>query len=179
MKTVKKALILAGGYGTRLGKLTKNIPKPMININGYPCLQHIVSHLRKYGVNQIIVKTHYKYDQIVDYFGDSVIYSYEPKLLSEHQTIMQLRDWLKDDWFITMNGDTLTDIDITRTISTAKNAKASLESWDRGVYTGYRICTPNYFKSDQVIRANFLCKWQDIGTFQGLRKARKEWRMYE
>ena len=54
-----KAVILAGGRGSRLSEFTDVIPKPLVSINGTPMLIHIINHLRKYGINEFIICTGY------------------------------------------------------------------------------------------------------------------------
>ncbi len=63
-----KAIILAGGKGTRLAELTKLIPKPMVKIKKKPIILHIIEHFFKYGVKDIIVASGYKHKIIKDYF---------------------------------------------------------------------------------------------------------------
>lgn len=63
-----KAVILAGGLGTRLGNLTETIPKPMVKIDNKPILYHIMSTFSKYGVNDFIIALGYKSEVIKDYF---------------------------------------------------------------------------------------------------------------
>src|SRR3990167_2616750 len=82
-----KALILSAGGGTRLGKLKKKIPKPMITVCNYPVLEHLVFHLSKFGITQIMVNLHYKPEVIMNYFGTGLLYSYEPTLLGEKEFV--------------------------------------------------------------------------------------------
>ena len=58
------ALVLAGGFGKRLGQLTKNKPKPLLHARGKPLLEHVLSNLEQTSVNNIFVATHYLADQI-------------------------------------------------------------------------------------------------------------------
>src|SRR3989338_7624709 len=66
----KKALILAGGKGTRLEPITHEIPKPLIPIKGKPILQHIIELLKKHNIREIILSVGYKKEKIKEYFGD-------------------------------------------------------------------------------------------------------------
>ncbi len=65
-----KAIILAGGYGTRLRPLTNNLPKPMVPIIDKPILEYIVEHLIGHGIKDIIITLGYKPESIVSHFGD-------------------------------------------------------------------------------------------------------------
>jgi len=67
-----KAVLWAGGLGTRLRPLTNNKQKCMIDINGKPCLERIIDYLNSFGITNIIVKVHFKYEQVMDYFGSKV-----------------------------------------------------------------------------------------------------------
>ena len=63
-----KAIILAGGLGTRLGNLTESIPKPMVKIDNKPILYHIMSSFSKHGINDFVIALGYKSEVIKDYF---------------------------------------------------------------------------------------------------------------
>jgi len=168
-----KALILSAGYGTRLGAITKETPKPMVKVGEYPVLEHLVFHLYKFGISQIMVNLHYKPEVIMEYFGPRLLYSYEKKLLGEEGTITSLQNWLSNDYTVIMNGDTLTDVDIIDMFrwSQGKNIKSMAGE----IYTGCKIIGPQYFMGDRSF-LNFYnpnLYWQDIGTPDGLEKARK------
>ena len=64
-----RAVILAGGMGTRLRPLTKEIPKPMMPIIDRPILEYIILLLRKHGVREIALALGYKAEKIIRYFG--------------------------------------------------------------------------------------------------------------
>src|SRR6266568_2648401 len=65
-----KAVILAGGLGTRLSEETEIKPKPMVEIGGRPILWHIMKHLAYYGVREFVIALGYKGDMIKRYFAD-------------------------------------------------------------------------------------------------------------
>ena len=63
-----KAVILAGGLGTRLFEITKTIPKPMVRIGKYPILVHIINHYANFGVKNFFIAAGYKSNIIKNYF---------------------------------------------------------------------------------------------------------------
>lgn len=65
-----KAVILAAGKGTRMGQLTRDMPKPMIPVAGKPVIEHIIRHIMRAGVTEFVVVTRYLGEKIEDYLGD-------------------------------------------------------------------------------------------------------------
>ena len=63
-----KVLILAGGYGTRLGNYTKRIPKPLIKVKNIPLIIYIMNIYKKFGYNDFIVAGGYKYKKLKNFF---------------------------------------------------------------------------------------------------------------
>ena len=66
--TIRSALIMAGGYGKRLGNLTESKPKPLVNVNGKPMIEHVLGNIEKAGIKKVFISTHYLAEQISDYF---------------------------------------------------------------------------------------------------------------
>ena len=64
-----KAVIMAGGFGTRLRPLTNNIPKPMIPMANKPMMEHIVDLLRQHGITDLVTLLHFQPELIENYFG--------------------------------------------------------------------------------------------------------------
>ena len=64
------AVILAGGFSARLKEKTKNIPKPMLKIGGLPILEHQINLLKKHGIKEIVILTHYLAEVIEKYLKD-------------------------------------------------------------------------------------------------------------
>lgn len=157
-----KAIVMCAGYGTRLGKLTKDTPKPMIEVGGKPVIGHIVDHLNRYGIENIIVNVHYQYQQIVEYLGDRVMYYYEPRLLGERNTEKALSDWLGKNYFV-FNGDTLTDLNPLLLYRGRK-------SMCNGVYTGQKHVSRGFVGDKFYENEEY---WIDIGTPEGLEEARR------
>ena len=114
-----KAIILCAGYGTRLGKLTREIPKPMLPIKGKPLLEYTVRYLAKQGINQLAINLHYMPEKIKTYFrngekfGVSITYFYEPKLLGTAGAVRNMAKWLEDaEDVAVLYGDLLIDQDL-------------------------------------------------------------------
>ena len=116
-----KAVVMAGGEGTRLRPLTSNRPKPMVPVVGRPVMEHILELLRRHGISQVIVTVQYLSAQIEDYFGDGsdfgmeVSYSVEPEPLGTAGSVRRCAAEL-DETFLVISGDALTDIDLGRVV---------------------------------------------------------------
>lgn len=170
-----KVIILAAGYGTRLGELTKNKPKPIIEIAGKPIIAYIIERLHLHGITEIIVNIHYLPAEIYNYLGGHVLYSYEQKLLGHRGTILSLRNWLKDDNFFVINGDTLTDLNYSEMIAQYKDGSimVAMDEW-RAI--GSWIYSKEYFSNENLpvvpYRPSDL-HWFDTGTPQRLEDARR------
>ena len=61
---------MAGGIGSRLGSLTENMPKPMLNIGNRPILEHIIYNCKSYGFSKFVISVNYKQEVIKNYFKD-------------------------------------------------------------------------------------------------------------
>jgi mannose-1-phosphate guanylyltransferase/phosphomannomutase len=112
-----KAVIMAGGEGSRLRPLTCNRPKPMVPIVNKPVMEHIIELLRKYGIKDIAVTLQYMPEIIKDYFNDgsefgvSLRYFTEDTPLGTAGSIKNAEDFL-DETFIVISGDALTDLNL-------------------------------------------------------------------
>lgn len=117
MTRMIKAIVLAGGFGTRLKHITKDTPKPMAPINGVPFLAFVLDHLIKYGITDITLAVSYKRDVIKDYFKDSyhdasIRYSVEDTPLGTGGAIVKAIDGATDADYLIINGDTLFPVNI-------------------------------------------------------------------
>ena len=112
-----KAVIMAGGEGTRLRPLTYNQPKPMIPMANRPLMEHVIDLLRRHGFTDIVVTVAYQANAIENYFGNgaefgaSIVYaSEEPPLGTAGSVRNAMREL--DEPFLVISGDVLTDIDL-------------------------------------------------------------------
>lgn len=112
-----KAVIMAGGEGTRLRPLTSNVPKPMLPLANRPMMEHIVNLLREHGVDEIVVTVAYLANTIRTYFGDGsefgvrMVYATEEHPLGTAGSVRNAMDEL-DERFLVISGDVLTDLDL-------------------------------------------------------------------
>ncbi len=112
-----KAVILAGGKGTRLRPLTYSVPKPLLPYRQKPILEHIIEKLKSHGINEFIITVGHLGYQIKNYFGDGsrhgvrIEYTEEKEPLGTAGCLNLARDKLKET-FLVFGGDNLTDLDI-------------------------------------------------------------------
>lgn len=111
------AIILAGGFGTRLREVIKDVPKPMADINGKPFLEILLRHLKKSSIKKVVLSVGYKQEVIVEYFKDSfagidIIYTKEDKPLGTGGAIKRALEKIDDTQVFVLNGDTFFDIDL-------------------------------------------------------------------
>lgn len=109
-----RAVVMAGGFGTRLGELTSETPKPMLPVGDRPLLERIVSQLRDAGITHVNLTTHYRAESIAAHFGDGRAFGVEIEYVSEDRplgTAGALGLVSGDSPLLVMNGDILTGID--------------------------------------------------------------------
>jgi mannose-1-phosphate guanylyltransferase/phosphomannomutase len=118
-----KAVVMAGGEGTRLRPLTSNRPKPLVPVLNKPIAQHIIEHLKRAGITDIVITLYYLAEEIQSYFGDgsdlgvNLIYSIEDTPLGTAGSVKKAEKYLNDDTFIIVSGDALTDINVAKALA--------------------------------------------------------------
>jgi len=128
-----KALIMAGGEGTRLRPLTSTQPKPMLPMVNRPMLAHVVSLLAAHGFDDIVVTLAFLPEAIRNFFGDGsefgvrISYATEEAPLGTAGSVRNARDEL-DEPFLVISGDVVTDIDLSALVAfhEERNATATL-----------------------------------------------------
>src|ERR1039458_2748213 len=112
-----KAVIMAGGEGTRLRPLTSNQPKPMLPMANIPMMEHVVNLLRQHGFEDIVVTVAFMANAVRTYFGDGsefgvrMVYAPEETPLGTAGSVLNAREELNER-FLVISGDVLTDIDL-------------------------------------------------------------------
>ncbi|HKI51557.1 MAG TPA: mannose-1-phosphate guanyltransferase [Geothermobacteraceae bacterium] len=128
-----KAVIMAGGFGTRIQPLTINLPKPMIPLINRPIMLHIVELLKKHGINELVLLLYHQPEVIKNFFGDGsefgVHFSYVTPLedLGTAGAVKAAAKYL-DERFLIISGDLLTDFDLGAVLRfhEEKQAKATI-----------------------------------------------------
>jgi len=124
-----KAVIMAGGEGSRLRPLTCNRPKPMVPIVNKPVMEHIIELLKKYGIKDIAVTLQYMPEIIKDYFSDGSEFGVNLKYFTEDVPLgtagsVKNAEAFLDETFIVISGDALTDINLDKAIEFHKKSGA-------------------------------------------------------
>jgi dTDP-glucose pyrophosphorylase len=113
--SVKKAILLAAGKGTRMKELTNELPKPMLEVRGKPILLHIVEGLKAAGITDFCIIVGYRADVVRDFFGDGskfgirVCYATQVVQDGTGRVVELGKDFAGDDAFILSYGDILID----------------------------------------------------------------------
>jgi glucose-1-phosphate cytidylyltransferase len=148
-----KAVILAGGFGTRFSEATSQIPKPMIEIGGKPILWHIMKIYSHYGINEFIICCGYKQYVIKEYFANYFHHNSDMtvdlsnnsiQILDNHSEnwkvtmidtglntmtggrIKRIQEYVGNETFLLTYGDGVSDINITKSIEAHRNSGVSL-----------------------------------------------------
>lgn len=125
-----KAVIMAGGRGTRISSVARDIPKPMIQIEGKPVLEHEIACLKSQGFTDLIITVSHLGNIIMDYFGDgsklspvtgepfgvTIEYYFEQEPLGNAGALFRLKDKLTED-FLLLNADAIFDVDFNRFVA--------------------------------------------------------------
>lgn len=112
-----EAIILAGGFGKRLKKVVKDLPKPMAKIGSKPFLEFIFEKLNREGFEHVVLSTGYLSHKIESYFGNryeniKIDYSFEAFPLGTGGAIKKAIELINGDYFYVFNGDSFIDVEI-------------------------------------------------------------------
>ena len=125
-----KTVIMAGGKGTRISSVARDIPKPMIQIQGKPVLEHEIACLKSQGFTDLIITVSHLGNIIMDYFGDgskispvtgepfgvNIEYYFEEEPLGNAGALFRIKDKLTED-FLLLNADAIFDVDFNRFVA--------------------------------------------------------------
>jgi mannose-1-phosphate guanylyltransferase len=154
-----KAVILAGGLGTRLLPLTKKTPKPMLPLGEKPILEHLIDWSRKNGVKSIVLCVSYLRKTIEDYFEDgkkfgvSIEYAISNKPLATAGQLKTAEEFI-DDTFVCMYGDSTFDFSLRNMIKQHKAKKAFVTMGLNEYKTNLEYGVIETSKTGKVLRWN-------------------------
>jgi mannose-1-phosphate guanylyltransferase/phosphomannomutase len=127
-----KAVILAGGLGTRLRAVTGEHPKPLAPLLGRPVMEHIVELLRDQGFSEICAALHYRAGEIMAHFGDGrrfgvhMEYRIETANLGTAGSVKNCRDFFGDEDFLIISGDAACDFRLDRLMELHREKQAAV-----------------------------------------------------
>ncbi|MDR1941845.1 MAG: mannose-1-phosphate guanyltransferase [Endomicrobium sp.] len=125
-----QAVIMAGGFGTRLRPITCSVPKPMAPMANKPMLCHIINLLKQYNFTDLTMLLYYQPEIITDYFGDGRDFGVKVKYLRPESDLgtagsVKYAQSNINDTFIVISGDVLTDFDLSKAVQYHKQKKAA------------------------------------------------------
>lgn len=179
MENIRSAVLLAAGLGTRLRPLTEQRAKPSLPFFDRTIMHHLIQKLVEVGIERVFINLHYRGESMrkaleLDPFRSIEIhFSYEPTILGTAGALFPLRRYLKDETFIFINGDIVTDIDIKEVINghrQHRNAIATIVLHPQSVHRGY----PQIGASSDLRLTRFPYgilhdgKYDWTGTFAGI-----------
>jgi len=124
------AVIMAGGFGTRLRPLTEELPKPMLPVGGRPLMELIIEQLRQAGIRRVNVTTHYRSEEIIEHFGDGRAFGVEIKYVTEDRPLgtagaLGLME-IPNEPLLVINGDILTQVDFRAMLDFHREQRADM-----------------------------------------------------
>jgi mannose-1-phosphate guanylyltransferase / phosphomannomutase len=125
-----KAVVMAGGEGTRLRPMTANQPKPLLPVANKPIMEHVLRLLKRHGFSETVVTVQFLASLVRNYFGDgedvgmSLQYATEEMPLGTAGSVKNAEDALRSGPFLVISGDALTDIDLSTLVSFHKKQGA-------------------------------------------------------
>jgi len=123
-------VIMAGGLGIRLGSLTRDIPKPMLDLGGKPILERVIELFKYFGYSKFMISVNYKSEIIKEYFGSGEEFGIEIKYIEESKKMgtigsLGLIDINIEDPFFVVNGDVIASFDCDKLLASHVNSGAT------------------------------------------------------
>ena len=155
---IREAIVLAGGLGTRLKNVIKDIPKPMADINGKPFLEYLFNYLTKYNINRVILSVGFKHEAIDKYFGKKykdidIIYAIEDEPLGTGGGILNASFYPHENLVFLINGDTFFNVDLNELHHFHSKSKADFSLSLKKMYDFDRYGTAE-MREDRIIKFN-------------------------
>ena len=160
-----KAIILAGGRGKRIRPVTDYVPKPLVPIKNIPIIEWQIKYLKKFGVDEIIICSGYKTEMIEHYLemkklNVKIKFSIEKSPLGTGGAIKKAGKLISDKSFFVINGDTITNINLTK-LSKKPNSIAAIE-----LRTKFGILETNDGKITKFLEKKEISNmWMNAGIY--------------
>jgi len=123
-------MVMAAGLGERLRPLTETCPKPLLPMAGRPLIAYPLGLLRRAGIRDVVINTHYRAPDIRECLGDGarlgmrITYSHEPVILGTGGGIRNVEPFFEGNTFVVINSDVVADVDITSVIGLHQEKEA-------------------------------------------------------
>jgi len=152
-----EAVILAGGFGTRLQSVVSDVPKPMAPINEEPFLNYVFRYLKHYGINHVVLSTGYLAHKISEYYkeeylGIKISYTIETTPLGTGGGIRLALEKCNTENVLVLNGDSFFDVNITQYYQQFTHSKANCSLALRHIENASRYGTIN-LADNAIIKA--------------------------
>ncbi len=128
-----EAVILAGGFGTRLQSVVSGIPKPMAQVGDKPFLYYVLNYLNKFEIKRVVLSVGYCHNTIIEYFGNrfgnmELDYAIENEPLGTGGAVKYATKYIKSESFLLLNGDSFFKSDLKQLVKFHKqnNSKITL-----------------------------------------------------
>lgn len=164
---MKKAVLMAGGFGTRLRPLTMTIPKPMVPIVNIPIMEHVVNLLKKYRIKEIVTLLYFQPEVITEYFKDGSKFGVDMKYVlatADYGTAGAVKNAYQhlNERFIVISGDVLTDFNLEEAIDfhLSKNSLATILLTRVSVPLQYGIVITD--KEGKIVRFLEKPSWGEV-----------------
>jgi NDP-sugar pyrophosphorylase family protein len=165
---IKQAVILAGGKGTRLLPLTKNLPKPMVLVNKVPFLSYLIYYLKKNGIRRVLILVGYKSRKIINYYNKitniKIEFSYSNIKSDTGKRVIDAYEFL-DNEFLLLYGDNFWVPSIKKMYQNFKNRNALIST----TVFNNKFATGEYGKENNIYVNNNL----SVARYDKKRKEKK------
>lgn len=147
---LKEAIILSGGFGTRLREVVSDVPKSLAPVNNKPFLDYLLRYLEYYQIENIVLALGHKSEQVVAHYGDKYTYSIEKEPLGTGGAIRLAMQKCKHTDVLVLNGDSFFDIDLKRFYNKHIEAISDFSLALRKVQDAARYGTLKLGEMDQI-----------------------------
>lgn len=167
---IREAIVLAGGLGTRLQSVVKDIPKPMADINGEPFLKHLLDYLINNGIERAVLSVGFRYEAIKEYFGNNyknleLHYAVEEEPLGTGGGIINALNYTRENLVYLINGDTFFNVNLQELFHFHNQSKADFTLALKPMINFDRYGTVE-MDNDRIIKFNEK-QYKDKGLING------------